>query len=158
MILRVAAIVFLLVGSAGYSQGNHSLRVPQFVYGQWTIERFAEVGGHGAQTKERAQAEIGKTLRIGVQSFKHDPKFLWFDDGCKNVRYRMQETDGEEGSLGFYGLGQLGSGQFIVVSCGNRDMYFLEVAKNQELAVYYDGWFYFLQRTREHRTEPEPPL
>ena len=148
MILRGAVLIFLLVSSASYPQGNRSQRVPPFLYGGWTIARFVEVGGHGAQTKERAQAEIGKTLRISVQSFKHDPKFLWFDDRCKNVRYRMQETGGEKGSLGFYGLEQEGSGQFLVVSCGNRDMYFFEVAKNQELAVYYDGWFFFLQRTK----------
>jgi hypothetical protein len=148
MILRMAAIVFLLVGSASYSQGNHSQRVPQFVYGQWTITKFAEVGGHAGQTKERAQEQIGKTLRIGNQSFDHDSKFLWFEDSCKNASYRMQTTDNEKGSLGFHGLEQQDGGQFLVVSCSKRDMYFLELAKNEELAVYHDGWFFFLRKTK----------
>lgn len=60
----------------------------------------------------------------------------------------MKETDGGDGSLGFYGLEQEESGQFLVVSCNNREMYFFEVAKNQELAVYYNGWFFFLQKTK----------
>ena len=77
MTLRAGAVVFvfLLVGSAGFPQGNQSRRVPQFVYGRWAITKFVEVGGH------------------------------------------------------------------------NQDKYFVEVAKNQELAVYYDGWIFFLQKT-----------
>jgi hypothetical protein len=148
MILRMTAIVFLLVGAAGYSQGNHSQRVPQFVYGPWTITKFVEVGGHARQTKERAQEQIGKTLKIENKSFDHDSKFLWFEDSCKSVSYRMQATDNEEGSLGFYGLEQRGSGQFLVVRCSNRDMYFLELAKDKELAVYCDGWFFFLRKIK----------
>jgi hypothetical protein len=146
--LRIAAIVFVLVGYATYPQRNQSQPVPQFVYGQWTITKFVEVGGHAAETKERAQGQIGKTLRIAFQSFRHDSKFLWFDDTCKNASYRMKETDSEKGSLGFYGLEQEESGQFLIVTCNKRDSYSLEVAKNQELAVYYDGWFFFLRKTK----------
>jgi hypothetical protein len=46
----------------------------------------------------------------------------------------MKETDSEKGSFGFYGLEQEGRGQFLIVTCNKRDSYFLEVAKNQELA------------------------
>jgi len=61
----------------------------------------------------------------------------------------MTDKDGEEGSLSFYGLEQAESGQFLVVSCEKRDSYFLEVAKNQQLAVYYDGWIFLLRKTLE---------
>lgn len=60
----------------------------------------------------------------------------------------MQATDDEKGSLGFYGLEQRDSGQFLVVRCSDRDMYFFELAKNQELAVYFDGWFFFLRKMK----------
>jgi hypothetical protein len=146
MVLRTATIVCLLFGLPSYPQGTHSQRVPQSVFGEWKIVRFVEIGGHAGQTKEQAQGQIGKTLKIGNQSFNHDSKFLWFDDSCKNVSYRMQSTANGEGALGFYGLDQEDKGQFLVVRCGNRDMYFLELAKNQELAVYYDGWFFFLRK------------
>jgi hypothetical protein len=149
MNLRMAALVVLLVGSASYCQGNHSQHVPPFLYGQWTINTFVEVGGHTGQTKERAEEQIGKVLRIGKQSFDHDSKFLWFEDSCKGASYRMQLLDSEKGSLGFYNLEQRDSGQFLVVRCSKRDMYFLELAKNQELAVYYNGWFFFLRKTQE---------
>jgi hypothetical protein len=147
MTLRVAAILLLFVTSTSYPQGNDSQRVPRSVYEQWTIAKFVEVGGHAAQTREKAQAQIGKTLSIGAKSFDHDSKFLWFEDSCKNVSYKMQAADSEKGSLGFYGLEQEDSGQFLVVSCSNRDLYFLELAKNEELAVYYDGWFFFLRKS-----------
>lgn len=151
MTLRGVALVLLLVVSvvsASYPQGRYSQRVPPFVYGSWTIFKFVEVIGHAGQTKEQAQAQVGKTLIVGVKAFVHDKKFLWFDDTCKNVSYKMKEPEREDGSLGFYGLEQEESGQFLVVSCDRRDSYSFEVAKNQELAVYYDGWFFFLQKTK----------
>jgi hypothetical protein len=148
MTIRVAAILFLFVTSASCPQGNDSQRVPRSVYGQWTIAKFVEVGGHAAQTREKAQAQIGKTLSIGAKSFDHDSKFLFFEDACKNVSYRLEATDSDKGSLGFYGLEQEDKGQRLVVRCGNRDSYFLELAKNQELAVYYDGWLFFFRKTK----------
>ncbi len=148
MTLRIAAIVSLLFGSVGNCEGSHSQAVPQSLYGQWTISRFVEVGAHAGQTKEQAQEQIGKTLRVEKQSFGHDSKFLWFENSCKNSNYKMQATGRGKGSLGFYGLEQEDSGQFLVVRCSDRDMYFLELAKNQELAIYYDGWFFFLRKTK----------
>ena len=142
--------MLLLVGGSGYAQKSRSPRVPPFVYGTWTIYRYLEVGGHAGQTKERAKAQVGKALKISEQSFDHDSDLLWFgSEPCKNVRYRMSDEDFGDGSLGFYGLEPARSDrdEFVVVSCSKRDLYFLELAKNQELAVYYDGWFFFLRKT-----------
>jgi hypothetical protein len=149
------ALVVLLAGSSGYAQKSRSPRVPPFVYGTWAIYRHVEVGGHAGQTKERAKAQIGKTLRIGVQSFDHDSGLLWLGrEPCKSVRYTMKvygegEDDTDKGSLGFYGLEQAKSDrdEFVVVSCSKQEVCDLELAKNQELAVYYDGWFFFLRKT-----------
>ena len=148
MTLRVIAILFLFVTSTGYPQQSDSQRAPPWVYGQWTIAKFVEVGGHAAEKREKADAQIGKTLRIGAKSFDHDSKFLFFDDSCKNARYRLEATESDKGSLGFYGLDEEDKGQFLVVRCGNRDSYSLELAKSQELAVYFDGWFFFLRKTK----------
>lgn len=127
------------------------------VYGTWAIYRYVEVGGHAGETKERAKTQIGKTLRIGVKSFDYDSDILWFaSDPCKSVHYRMKvDKEGDEdlgdGSLGFYGLESAKSDrdEYVVVSCSQRELYFLQLAKNQDLAVYYDGWFFFLRETKK---------
>jgi len=144
------ALVLLLVGSSGFPQKSGLPRIPQFVYGAWTIYRFIEVGGHAGQTKERAQAQISKTLEIRPQSFAPDKDLLWFDNACKNVNYKMKANadDLGDGSLGFYGLEEADKDQFVIVNCDRRDMYVLELAKNQKLAVYYDGWFFFLRKSK----------
>jgi hypothetical protein len=36
--------------------------------------------------------------------------------------------------------------QSVVVSCGGRPMYYFELAKGNQLAIYYDGWFFFLEK------------
>jgi hypothetical protein len=148
LILRIATIALVFVGYANYPQRTPTQPVPQFVYGQWTITKFVEVGGHLEESKVRAEEQLGKTLRIAAQSFSHDSKFLWFENTCKNPTYRMKKTDGDQGSLGFYSLKQEEGGQFLIVSCNQRDSYFLEIAQNQELATYYDGWFFFLRKTK----------
>ena len=148
MILRIATIALVFVGFANYPQRTPTQPVPQFVYGQWTITKFVEVGGHLEESKVRAEEQLGKTLKIAAQSFSHDSKFLWFENTCKNPTYRMKKTDGDQGSLGFYSLKQEKGGQFLTVSCNQRDSYFLEIAQNQELATYYDGWFFFLRKTK----------
>ena len=144
------ALVLLLAGSSAFPQKTRSPRVPSFVYGTWTIYRFIEVGGHAPQTKG-AQAQIGKTLKIQVQTFDHDKDLLWSDNApCKNVNYRMKvNADAlDSGVLGFYGLEEADKDQFVLVSCEKRDLHVFELAKNQELAVYYDGWFFFLRKTK----------
>ncbi len=152
-----AALMLLAAGSLAYAQQNRSQRIPPFVYGTWTINRFVEVGGHSPRTKEQANAQIGKTLKIRVRTFDHDNDMLWFgNDPCKSVNYRMKvnkegEYDvGDKGTLGFNGLEPASNDydEFLVVSCSKREMYFLEFAKNQELAVYYDGYFFFLRKTK----------
>jgi hypothetical protein len=147
------ALALLLTGSSAGAQKSPSPRVPAFVYGAWEIYDYVEVGGHAGETKERAKNQMGKTLTMGFKSFDHDRDLLWFgSDSCKSVRYKMKvnnEDDADKGSLGFYRLEQAKSDgdEFIIVSCSKQEICELELTKNQELAVYYDGWFFFLRKT-----------
>jgi hypothetical protein len=148
-----AALALLFAGSSAGAQKSPSPRVPPLVYGIWAIDRYVEVGGHAGETKERAKNQIGKILSIGVKLFDHDSGLLWLgSEQCKSVRYRMKvngQDDADKGSLGFYGLETAKSDrdEFIIVSCGKQEICELELAKNEELAVYYDGWFFFLRKT-----------
>jgi hypothetical protein len=100
-----------------------------------------------------ARAQIGKALKIGPQSFSHDNNLLWLGTTpCKNVHYKMRVESSDEsgkGSLGSYGLESAEVGQFVIVNCDKQDVCSLELAKNQELAVYFDGWFFFLRKRRQ---------
>jgi hypothetical protein len=150
MARRWTAIVILLFSSLSYAQANRTQRVPQSVFGEWAITKFVEVGGHATQTREKAQAQIGKMLRLGARSFAHGPGFLYFEDSCTNPTYTLQATTGEEQwSLDWHDLEQKDKGQILVVRCGHHNSYSFELAKNQELAIYYDGWFFFLKKTRD---------
>ena len=149
------ALMLLLAVSLVYPQASRSPRVPPLVYGAWVIYKFAEVGGHARQTKERAQAQIGKTLKIGRQSFEYDDNTLWFGRMPGKIpRYRIEvhrigpDYEVDRGSLSFHDLDrpEADRDEFVVVSCAKRDLCYLEFAKNQEVAVYYDGWFFFLRK------------
>jgi hypothetical protein len=149
------ALVLLLCGNSAGAQKSPSTPVPSFIYGTWVIYKYVEVGGHAGETEERAKADIGKILKIGVKSFDHDSNILWLgSEPCKSARYTMKVSsadDADKGSLGFYGL-ETATGdrdEFLVVSCSKQEICDLEFAKNQELAVYYDGWFFFFRKTKE---------
>jgi hypothetical protein len=155
--LKVFAVVLMLLlgGSSGHPQVSRSPRVPTLVYGTWEIYKFVEVGGHAGEIKEHAQSQIGKTMKIGGQSFEHDDDTLWFGrTPCKTARYRIEvhrigpEYEVDPGALSFHDLDRPESDrdEFVVVSCAKRELCFLEFAKNQDLAVYYDGWFFFLRK------------
>jgi len=147
--------MLLLTASWVHPQVSRSLLVPSTIRGTWVIYKFTEVGGHAGETIELAQAQIGRTLRIGRLTFEHDKDALWFGHTpCKNARYMIethknsQYDVGDKGSLGFYGLEPAESDrdEFLVVSCAKRAVCTLEFARNHELAVYYDGWFFFLKQ------------
>lgn len=149
-VINVALVLFL-VAALAYPQ-QRSPRVPPYVYGTWTIYRFVEVGGHAVQTKERAETQIGRTLKIGVQSFEHDNHLLWLDDvPCKNVNYRMESpADSGQGTLTFYGIktASIDIDDLVTVSCNKHEVFTFELAENQELAAYYDGWFFFFRKSK----------
>jgi hypothetical protein len=59
--------------------------------------------------------------------------------------------DADKGALGFYGFATAtrDRDEFLVVSCSMQELCDLEFRKNQELAVYCDGWIFFFRKTKE---------
>lgn len=153
--IAAVALALFLVGSSGHAQKSHPASLPRFVYGTWVVYKFVEVGGHAGETRERAEAQVGKMLKISTQSFNHDNNLFWLGStACKSVKYKLvSEDDGGKGSLGFYGLADSERTEFISVICDKQAVCSLELAKNQELAVYLDGWFFFLRKTETKPTE-----
>jgi hypothetical protein len=146
-------LVLFLVAALAYPQ-QRSRRVPPYVYGTWTIYRFVEVSGHAGQTKERAETQIGRTLKIGVQSFDHDKNLSWLENvPCQGVTftYRMETPDDlDKGTLTFYGIKTANTDidDLITVNCNKREAFTFELAENQELAAYYNGWFFFFRKSK----------
>lgn len=124
------SLVLLLIGSSGYTQQIHTPRIPPFVYRTWMIYKFVEVGGHAIEKRERAQRQVGKSLKIGARSFNHDNDLRWFGSvPCKSAKYRMKvnenaQDDAEKGSLGFYEWepAQSDLDPFVILSCDQRDL------------------------------------
>jgi hypothetical protein len=146
------ALALFLAGNPAYTQQSRPPRIPAYVYGTWTIYRFQEVLGHARLTKERADTQIGKTLKIGLQSFDHDKNILWLEDvPCKAVTYKLESpADSNQGLLSFHGIrtANLDIDQLIYVSCNRQVVFVFELAENQELAAYYDGWFFFFHKAK----------
>jgi hypothetical protein len=129
---------------------------PAFIFGTWRIFKFEKVGGHGSEKPELAKEEIGRKVIFERRSFSYDSNFLWFESKpCSHVRYtfeidRSEEyVVGDKTTLDFYGLegAKEDRTQRVVVVCGGHPMYYFELAKGNQLAIYYDGWFFFLEKT-----------
>ena len=128
--------------------------IPASVYGTWKINRFEDLGGHAFEKPELAQKEIGRKIRFDRTAVTFDKNFLFFGASCPRVSYRFEvqsigEYDVEEkGTLEFYELKPAKSGrvQNVVVRCNGRPKYYFELAAGNELAIYYDGWFFFLEQ------------
>jgi hypothetical protein len=115
------------------------------------------VGGHLSEKSELAQQEVGRKVKLARGSFALDKIFLSFTEKeCTRVRYefqvrRFQEPSGaEKGSLEFYGLeaAKKNQTQRVTALCKGCPVFYCEVAKGHQLAVYYDGWFFFLEKVK----------
>jgi hypothetical protein len=153
--LAISTILLLVLIQPMYAQ-KRSSAPPAFIFGAWRIFKFEEVGGHGSEKPELAKEEIGRKVRFGRNSFSYDSNFLFFESkSCSLVKYtleidRFEEyVQREKGTLGFYGLEGVKENQTqrVVVLCGGRPTYDFELAKGNQLAIYYDGWFFFLEKT-----------
>ena len=151
----ITAILLLSLIQPMFAQ-KRSSAPPAFIFGEWRIFKFEEVEGHTSKKPELAKEEIGRKLRFERNSFSYDSDFLWFESKpCSHVKYTLETyrfeeyVQREKGTLGFYGLegAKENQTQRVVVSCGGRPMYYFELAKGNHLAIYYDGWFFFLEKT-----------
>src|SRR5262245_38662325 len=157
MTSTIALVSFLsLSWVGGPPVHKHSSNPPAFIFGEWRISELKEVGGHAGETPERAQREIGKRLVLSSRRLNHDNNFLFFNDGgCAKVyvlevhRFREYDVDLSKGTLWFYGLEALRRNQShqVIVLCRGRPAYGIEIANAGRLAIYYDGWFFFLEKT-----------
>ncbi|HEU0174740.1 MAG TPA: hypothetical protein VFV58_10795 [Blastocatellia bacterium] len=150
----ITTIYLLILIHPAYAQ-RRSSAPPAFIFGTWRIFKFEEVGGHGSEKPELAKEEIGRKVRFGRNSYSFDGNFLFFESKpCSQVRYtfevdRFEEyVQREKGTPYSYGLegAKENQTQSVVVSCGGRPMYYFELAKGNQLAIYYDGWFFFLEK------------
>lgn len=132
-------------------------RLPASLFGTWRIYRFEEVGGHVLETAQLAQKEIGRAVRFAKESFTYDKDFLSFGPKqCPSLRYKFEirklkkSEIGQKGTLEFYGLEPSNKGEIrrIVVICDGHPAYYFEFSKGNQLSIYYDGWFFFLEKVR----------
>ncbi len=156
MKFKIATNAVLLLGlmCATHAQRKATSTIPAFVYGTWKIHRLEEVGGHAGEKPEFAQKEIGRKITFGRKAVNYDKDFLFFDPRCGRVSYTFEvhviarNEVGEKGALDFYGLNPVKEGQIqnVVVRCNGRPQYYFELAASNQLAIYYDGWFFFLEQ------------
>ena len=138
---------------ATHAQRKATSTIPASVYGTWKIHRFEEVGGHAGEKPGLAQKEIGRKIRFSRKAVSYDKDFLFFDPPCRRVSYTFEvrvlarNEVGVKGTLGFYGLNPVKEGQIqsVVVRCNGRPQYYFELAGGNQLAIYHDGWFFFLE-------------
>lgn len=155
--IAVAAVLFFGLICASQAQRKSAPAIPAFVYGTWEIRKLEEVGSHAGEKPDLARREIGKKIRFGRRTVSYDRGFLFFDPLCRRVSYtfevhKLAENEvGEKVTLDAHGLNPAQDGQIqeVVVRCNGRSQYYFELAKNGELTVYYDGWFFFLEKVGE---------
>lgn len=155
MKFKIATNALLLLGlmCATHAQRKATSTIPESVYGTWKIHKFEEVGGHAGEKPELAQKEIGRKIRFGRKAVSYDKDFLFLAP-CRRVSYTFEvhviakHEVGEKGTLEFYGLNPVKEGQIqnVVVRCNGRPQYYFELARGNQLAIYYDGWFFFLEQ------------
>jgi hypothetical protein len=143
----------LLLVPAVLGQKNPGSNLPSYVRGTWVIARYAGLGGaHAVEKPDMPGAEIGKKITFGDR-FSHDKDFLWFDDDCPNFGYVREKSvlsGTEKGTLSFYGSKEALGNRIdsVIVTCNGRKHYQFEIARDRELAIYYDNWFFFLRKQK----------
>lgn len=147
----VPAALLLALTSAALGQGAKS--DVSFLYGVWKIQSVSEVGGHAAASGQLAEKEIGREIEFRQKSMSYEERPFFLRDSCTRAKYRIKTQKvgkydvGEKGTLEFYDLGPRRPGwiETVIVKCANGDEYWFERAQGKRLAIYYDGWFFFLQ-------------
>lgn len=148
------AILLLALMCVTHAQTKTTSTIPASLYGTWKIHKFEEVGGHAGEKIELAQKQIGRKIRFGRKAVSYDKDFLFFDRPCPRVSYTFEvqvlarNEVGVKGTLDFYGLNPMKEGQIqnVVLRCNGRPQYYFELAGGDQLAIYYDGWFFFLKQ------------
>ena len=130
---------------------NRKSKLPSFVKGTWEIIRFVEIGGHAYEKPDLAKAEVGKKITFDKFTVKYDSNFLFFEDTCENTSYKIVKRPfeaGDKGSLWFYDLPEAQNKRVenFIVSFNGENRYYFDVTKDKQLSIYFDGWFFFLEK------------
>lgn len=149
--------LFLCLSAPARTHRKNYSPPPGFFFGTWTIHKFEEVGGHAFEKPEKAQKEIGKKIRFEKTTYSSDQGFLFFEPKpCAKVRYlrtierfRREYDPYEKGTLLFYGVSGAKPNRTdsVMVKClGRMGEAAFELTKDNELAIYYDGFFFYLKK------------
>lgn len=59
---------------------------------------------------------------------------------------------GDKGGSSFYGLDEsMGKKNVtLIVRCNGHNAYYIDLTKNGQLAILYDGWFLFLEKVKSN--------
>jgi|GEM_PF-6537987 len=157
--IRINAVAATALLTLTFIEPWHVSKKPQapplFIFGTWGIYKFEEVGGHAIERTELAEKEIGKKVSLKSDSFVCGNNFLGVpQEPCSRVAYRLEvrrftEYDGGgKGTLQFYGLeaAKKNETRRVAVVCNERPVCYFELAVRNQLAIYYDGWFFFLEK------------
>lgn len=154
MKVKIVVMLFLLFCSSAKAQSTFS-KPPKFIFGTWEIYRHEYTSRGTLITANRLKSYIGKKVTFAEKSFSHDKDFLFFDDECDLRKYTFETFKGLEGEVGktqgtlwMFGKkeSQKNKIQWIKPNCGGQDMYYFEITKNKELAIFYDSYFFFLRK------------
>src|SRR5262245_28181600 len=151
VLMRVLLVLLLVLTPLTFGQGGRS--DPSFIYGVWRIQRVQEVGGHAIDSA-RANREVGRELEFDRKSMSYQKELLFLGTSCRRANYSIKKQKvgtydvGEKGTLEFYDLAPKRPGwiEYVIVKCDDRAEYYFERAKGNSLAIYSDGWFFFLQK------------
>lgn len=157
--IQLVVVTVLIIRSTtfAHSSSNGPTSVPSSTWGEWKVIRFVEVGGHAGETPDKAKSETGKTITFSSSSVEYTSPFLFFDEsGCKGPQYSLKVAKHKEyevverGTLDYYGLETPSKNQSkeLVISCSGPPSYFFEYALHNELAIYFDGWFFYLSKSK----------
>jgi hypothetical protein len=152
--IAILTVALLAAAATAFAQAV-SAPAPASMLGTWRVVRYVEVGGHAVKaTVDDAPSFVGQTMSIGRDSFTNPSAHRFFV--CHTMRGDAQlalrtETVAEyksvpKGSLVFYGLPEADPQKVrsIVVSRGDREVCEFELTRDGGLALYYDGFVFFL--------------
>jgi hypothetical protein len=147
---------FLTVNVA-QAKAKSSVPVPSVIWGTWSIAKYIEVGGHGAENETEAKNEIGRKITFSKAGIKCNYPFLYYDKAeCIQAKYKFQIDKYDQyeaipkGTLFKYSLDPIKNHQTqqIIITCEGGNDYYFELAQNNRLTVYYDGWFFYLEKIK----------
>ena len=150
--LILLAALLLALTTATFGQDAKS--DVSFVYGVWKIQSVREVGGHAPGSEQLGDKQVGREIEFRPKSMSYEKGQLFLVSSCTRAKYRIKTQKigrhdvGEKGTLEFYGLGPRRPGwiEEVIVKCQNGDEYSFQRANLRRLAIYFDGWFFFLEK------------